>query len=260
MAFAGAGGGQNLCQSNWIRDKGFGMGQYVPRLVSPITGQEVAAPRAARFAFVPTPANMARWQGWWRLANIEQAVAFAAVTVITIGITSALAYDLLSGHPNLPNGIAFLGVEGAALEARVGRWFAVLFWLVGAFSLFTAAMGIVDYTSRLAADVLVSTYVGRRGVSESRVYFWIVWALVGVGVAILGAGADQPLVLLVISASVGGTMMCIYSALLIVLNRRCLMAPLRISPPRVAVLAWSTVFYGWLATLTILQQLRHLVG
>ena len=26
MVFAGAGGGQNLCQSNWIRDKGFGMG------------------------------------------------------------------------------------------------------------------------------------------------------------------------------------------------------------------------------------------
>jgi hypothetical protein len=32
LAFAGAGGGQNLCQSNWIRDKGFGMGVYVPRL------------------------------------------------------------------------------------------------------------------------------------------------------------------------------------------------------------------------------------
>ncbi len=39
MVFAGAGGGQNLCQSNWIRDKGFGMGKYVPRLVSPITGR-----------------------------------------------------------------------------------------------------------------------------------------------------------------------------------------------------------------------------
>src|SRR5688500_16853082 len=35
LAFAGAGGGQNLVQSNWIRDKGFGMGTYVPRLVSP---------------------------------------------------------------------------------------------------------------------------------------------------------------------------------------------------------------------------------
>jgi hypothetical protein len=30
LAFAGAGGGQNLVQSNWMRDKGFGMGSYVP--------------------------------------------------------------------------------------------------------------------------------------------------------------------------------------------------------------------------------------
>ena len=44
LAFAGAGGGQNLVQSNWIRDKGFGMGSYVPRLVSPVTGEPEAAP------------------------------------------------------------------------------------------------------------------------------------------------------------------------------------------------------------------------
>ena len=44
LVFAGAGGVNNLAQSNWIRDKGFGMGIYIPRIVSPITGEEVAAP------------------------------------------------------------------------------------------------------------------------------------------------------------------------------------------------------------------------
>jgi hypothetical protein len=44
MAFAGAGGGQNLCQSNWIRDKRFGMGAYVPRIVSPATGHSEVWP------------------------------------------------------------------------------------------------------------------------------------------------------------------------------------------------------------------------
>ena len=34
-AFAGAGGVHNLIQSNWIRDKGYGMGARIPRLVSP---------------------------------------------------------------------------------------------------------------------------------------------------------------------------------------------------------------------------------
>ena len=44
IAFAGAGGANNLTQSNYIRDKGMGMGARIPRLVSPITGEEVAAP------------------------------------------------------------------------------------------------------------------------------------------------------------------------------------------------------------------------
>ena len=51
IAFAGAGGGQNLCQSNWIRDKGFGMGKYIPRLVSPVTGAEEAAPAPVSYIF-----------------------------------------------------------------------------------------------------------------------------------------------------------------------------------------------------------------
>jgi Mn2+/Fe2+ NRAMP family transporter len=34
LAYAGAGGTNNLVVSNWIRDKGFGMGKYAPRIVS----------------------------------------------------------------------------------------------------------------------------------------------------------------------------------------------------------------------------------
>ena len=35
IAFAGSGGCGNLAVSNWIRDKGMGMGAYIPRIVSP---------------------------------------------------------------------------------------------------------------------------------------------------------------------------------------------------------------------------------
>jgi hypothetical protein len=142
----------------------------------------------------------------------------------------------------------------------VGPWFGVLFWLIGALSLFTAAMGIVDYTSRLVADVLASGLMRTRPVSESRVYFWVVWGLVLTGAAVLIAGVDQPLVLLVISACVGGTTMSVYSALLIVLNRRHLVPALRVGGFRLALLAWSALFYGYLAVLTVLQEARRLLG
>ena len=62
LAAAGAGGANNLVQSNWIRDKGFGMGRYVPRIVSPITGQEEAAPDGERLSFPQDEANLGRWR------------------------------------------------------------------------------------------------------------------------------------------------------------------------------------------------------
>ena len=118
-------------------------------------------------------------------------------------------------------------------------------------------MGIIDYTSRLAADVLKTTY--RPGASESRMYFWLVWGLVGLGCAILLAGLSQPITLLVISASTGGTMMFLYSFLLIALNRRMLPPAIRIGRFRTATLVWSTLLFGLLAALTIYTQGRTLL-
>ena len=257
IAFAGSGGAQNLCQSNWIRDKGFGMGQYVPRLVSPVTGaREAKDATATSYIFETTPANMARWRSWWRFANVEQVFSFVLVTIITIGLTSLLAHSTLFGRPDLPNNVSFLQIEAQQLRAAVAPWFGVLFLAIGAFSLFGSAMGIIDFTSRLAADILKTTYV--PGASESRVYFWLVWGMVGLGCAILLAGVSQPLTLLVISASTGGTMMFLYSFLLIVLNRRMLPPAIRIDGFRTATLMWSTLMFGTLAVLTIYTQVQTL--
>ena len=109
IAFAGAGGGQNLAQSNWIRDKGFGMGRYHPRLVSPVTGHEEAGSQTAGYVFEPTEENLARWRRWWRFANIEQASSFVLVTILTITFTSLIAFSSVFGVPGLENSIDFLG-------------------------------------------------------------------------------------------------------------------------------------------------------
>jgi hypothetical protein len=261
LAYAGAGGGQNLCQSNWIRDKGFGMGHYVPRLVSPVTGKEDAASgSAAGYVFVPEGENLLRWKRWWRFANTEQAVTFGLATVVTIVLSSLLAHSTLFGTPGLSNDVGFVREEGEVLQSQVGGWFGVLFWLIGAFSLFSAATGIVDYTSRLAADVLKSTYLRGSRLPESRLYFWLVWGLVAIGVTILGLGLDQPLVLLVVSACVAGLMMFVYSGLLLYMNRKALPAPLKVRSYRAAALVWAVGLFGVLSVLTVRQQIENLFG
>ncbi|HET6258095.1 Nramp family divalent metal transporter [Pseudonocardia sp.] len=257
LAFAGAGGGQNLVQSNWIRDKGFGMGHYVPKIVSPLT-KEVEARGRVGYVFLPTEQNMTHWRGWWRFANREQLYTFVLISFVSIVFMSLLAYATVFGNDTVTNNIAFLQVEGQVLMERVGTWFGYFFWIVGAVALFSAALGIVDYTSRLAADVLKTMYF--PNVSESKVYAGLVWGLVVIGIIVISAGFSQPITLAVISACTGGTMMFIYSALLIAINRKMLPKPIRIGGFRIAALVWSFLLFGVLAVLTVQQQLGKLLG
>ncbi|GGP09766.1 Nramp family divalent metal transporter [Nonomuraea glycinis] len=259
IAYAGAGGGQNLCQSNWIRDKGFGMGLYVPRLVSPVTGQEEAA-ASTGFQFAPTKANLDRWRAWWRFANIEQASTFALVSFLTIALMSMLAYSTVFGREGLANGIDFLQVEGQVLQEVVAPWFGVLFWVIGALALFASAMGIVDYTSRLASDVLKTVYLRDRAISVNRIYFLLVWGAAVVGTLILLAGFDQPLILLVFSASFAAVMMFVYSILLIILNRRSLPDAIKVRSYRLGALIWSVAFFGTLTVIVVFQQIQRIFG
>ncbi|MFD2092062.1 Nramp family divalent metal transporter [Blastococcus deserti] len=257
LAFAGAGGGQNLCQSNWIRDKGFGMGSYVPKIVSPVTGHPEAAPSTG-FVFEPTPENLGRWNRWWRFANVEQLTTFVLITFITITFTSLLAYATVFGREDLASDISFIQAEGEALNETVGGWFGTFFWVIGAISLFAAALGIVDYTSRLAADVLKTAYL--KGWNESKLYFGLVWGLVLIGCVVLLSGLSQPLILLVISAVTGGLMMFIYSALLLLVNKRTLPKEIQPGAGRVAALIWAFLLFGFLSVLTFNQQLQNLFG
>ncbi|MEV0380857.1 Nramp family divalent metal transporter [Nonomuraea sp. NPDC050643] len=259
IAYAGAGGGQNLCQSNWIRDKGFGMGLYVPRLVSPVTGHEEAA-ASTGFQFPPTKENLARWKQWWRFANIEQAWTFAMVSFVTIALMSMLAYSTVFGREGLENSIAFLEVEGQVLQEVVGPWFGILFWVIGALALFASAMGIVDYTSRLASDTIKTVYLRDKTVSVNRVYFFTVWAMALIGSGVLLAGFDQPLILLVFSACFAAVMMFVYSILLIILNRRALPEAIRVRSYRLGALIWSVAFFGTLTVIVVIQQAQKLFG
>ena len=78
LAAAGAGGANNLVQSNWIRDKGFGMGKLraADRLPHHRPGGG-GARRASASASRRTRQNLGRWKVWWKRANLEQFVSFA---------------------------------------------------------------------------------------------------------------------------------------------------------------------------------------
>jgi uncharacterized protein YhhL (DUF1145 family) len=197
------------------------------------------------------------------VANQEQLVSFVAITIVTIVLMSLLAYSTVLGA-DAENNISFLQAEGEALNQRVGTWFGYLFWIIGATSLFAAALGIVDYTCRMVADVLRVCYLrDSERWSESRIYFVCVWVSVVWSAIILLTITSQPLILLIISASIGGFMMFIYSGLLILINKRSLSPTIRITGFRTATMVWSVLLFGVFSVIAIQGQwdnIKDLLG
>ena len=260
LVFAGAGGANNLVQSNWIRDKGYGMGAYIPKIVSPVTGEDQAAPSTGTMVRQDEE-NIARFKGWFRQASKEQLVSFWAICVGSIVIFSVLAYSTIFGK-NISEAadFDFIKGEGEVLKDVVGSWFGTFFWIFGSLSLALVALGVVDYVSRLVADVVKTLYTpDSEKWTESRIYFSIVWSMVAIGVLVLLMGFDQPLVLLVLSACLNGMVMFIYSILLIRLNRRSLPAAIRVTGFRLGTLFFAVAFYGFFAGWLIIVQTRGAV-
>jgi hypothetical protein len=260
IVFAGAGGAINLVQSNYIRDKGFGMGYYIPRIVSPLTGEEVAEP-ATGSMMRQDEANLERWRGWWRVANIEQFTTFWVICVFSISIFSMVAYSTVYGR-----GLAeaadftFIQAEGEALKNIVGGWFGNLFWIFGTLSLLLTALAIIDNISRLVADALKTIHLANSSISESRVYFIVVWSMLAIGVAILLAGFDQPLFLLVLSSVLNGFVMIVYIAMLLVLNRKALPEAIKLTGVRLGMMVVCLLFFTFFAGWLIIASVQGLLG
>ncbi len=261
LVFAGAGGVNNLAQSNWIRDKGFGMGVYIPRIVSPITGEEAAAPATGTMVRQDAE-NLRRFRGWWVVANKEQLVSFWFICIFSITIFSLLAYSTVYGRSISDQAnLSFIKAEGEILKQIVAPWFGTFFWVFGSLSLILVALGTIDYIARIVADVLKTVYLqNNERWSESRMYFVVAWATILAGSAILLSGFNQPLLLLVIAACSNGVVMFVYSILLIQLNRRGLPPALRVSGVRLGMLVFATAFYGFFAGWLILVQIQSYTG
>jgi hypothetical protein len=249
IAFAGAGGASNLVQSNWIRDKGLGMGAHMPKIVSPITGEEEAAPSIG-YMMRTDEENVRRFKGWWKVANQEQIFTFVILGLLTlIGLSVLVASVLPQGTYGEPGDIAFLQKEAQALANQIGTWFEYFFYIAGFAVLFSTNIGIIDYVSRLTADTLKTGYLAESEFwTESKIYFVIAWIMCIAGSAILFAGLEQPLVLLIIASSGGGVVMFFYSGMLIWLNRRALPEPVRLKGVRLVAMVITFVFFAVLST------------
>ena len=238
IAFAGAGGANNLTQSNYIRDKGLGMGSRMPKVVSPITGEEQAAPSLG-YTFPVTEENLRRWRGWWSVANREHFITFFVIGCSLMIALSVLVWSTV-GSRGIGTDLEFIRTESQILGNQIAPWFQSFFLFAGMVVLFSTSIGIMDYVSRLSASELkISFFPDSQTITESRIYFALAWLIAISGSIILLLGLEAPLVLLIISASGAGVVMAFYLGLLIRLNTRVLPDPIKLRGWRLWVM-WPT--------------------
>jgi hypothetical protein len=243
VVFAGAGGCNNLVQSNYIRDKGLGMGIRIPRIVSPITGEEEARPSLG-YKFPLNEENMRRWRNWWKVANQEQLITFYILGLLILIGLAVLLNSALGIEPDAEADITFLREEARVLADQLGTWFEYFFYLAGFAVLFSTNVGVVDWTSRLTADSLKVNFLARSQFwSESKIYVTVVWIICIGGSLIIWTGIE-PLILLILSATGGGFMMFLYSGLLILLNRRFLPDPIKLKSWRLVGMVVAFLIYA----------------
>jgi hypothetical protein len=255
VAFAGAGGTTNLGQSNFIKDKGYGMGQFIGRITSPLTGQEEAT-ASTGFLFPDTPENRRRWSGWWRSANIEHTISFYLTCVICLCLMSLLTYSLfydstgakLPGMDRYAKGLSFVWGQATVIGERAtgGGLLKLGFLVMGIAVLLTTELGVLDATARISTDIVKINYLRDNDRwSLSKLYYLFLWGEILLGTVILLFVTKEPLVLLVTSAAMNGFVMFVYSFLLLYLNGWVLPSRLRMSWLRMLAIGWSVLFFGY---------------
>lgn len=251
-AYSGVGGVGNLTLSNWARDKGFGMGQVVGFIPTAVAGQTV--PLAHRGSvFAPDAASMARWRGWWRIVRADQYGVFFIGAILGMALPAILYTAMIPAGEDI-RGPGIAARLADAMGPGTGLAFSIAF--MGAWLLFKAQLDILEGTVRAVTDILWtgSRRVRRWTKGDVRLLYYsvlgvfVAWGLVALGLA-------QPIVLLQLSANVGGVVMVLAALHILYVNTT--MLPPELRPPlwRRAALVLTAVFYGGFVTLWVSSAL-----
>lgn len=268
LAFAGAGGTLNLGQSNYVKDKGYGMGHYIGRITSPLTGKAETVEETG-YHFHHTPENLSRWRDWWRAANIEHGFSFLLTCVVTLFLLAMIAYSLLYDEQgqlrdharNLKGGMDFIFAQSLMLrDYPAGNVLRYCYLFAGAAVLLTTELGVLDCVARISADLVRVNFVrDSQRWTVSRLYFIFLWSEIALGSIILLMGIEEPKALIQISAALNGGVMFLYSLLLLYMNSKILPRSLAITPLRFVAIVWACAFFGYFTVQALRLSLIPLV-
>jgi hypothetical protein len=165
--YAGGGGLSNSTYSNYVRDKGWGMGRSVGAIASAVGGKDIRLSHLGT-VFPVTEKSLTRWRGWWRYVVTDQVLIWAPGCFVGMALPALISMEYSRYSPlyNTPSNERFdwaqavISADGLRHAPEFSPlvssffWFAMVF--VGLMVLLPSQMSIVDDFSRRWTDVIWS--------------------------------------------------------------------------------------------------------
>ena len=255
-ATAGSGGIGNLTVTNWVRDKGFGMGSKVGAIPSAVGGIEIQLSHVGT-VFPATGANLVRWREWLRYVHADQIWVWGLFCFLGMFLNVNLATAII------PHGTDLQGLAAGAYQAEYlrkiwpGFWFLTLF--NGFWILFKTQLGNTDILVRTITDALwMSSSRAREWKRGIRAIYYGILLLFSVwGIIVLRSAS--PFQLFKILANMAGIVLMIAGVQIFLVNRRFLPPVLRPRSWREAGLLLCSAFYAFFAYFVVRDLIRSLI-
>jgi hypothetical protein len=248
-ATAGSGGLGNLTVTNWVRDKGFGMGAKVGAIPSAIAGHEIRLSHVGSI-FKVDATSLGRWREWMRYVTVDQIWIWGLFCFVGMFLNVNLATHLV------PQGTDLQGLGAGAYQAEYLRklwpalWFLTLF--NGFWILFKTQLGNTDILVRTVTDALWMSSRRVRRWKGGQIQ-WVYYAILGAFTvwAFLAINLASPMTLFKLLANVAGIVLAISGVQIFWVNRRFLPPALR--PPlwREVLLLTCSAFYAFFSFFVI---------
>ena len=267
--YAGGGGLANSLYSNFVRDKGWGMGSRVGAIPSAIGGKNVALSHLGA-VFPITPENLRKWRGWWKYIIVDQVFLWAPGCFVGMALPALMSLQfaphstLYRQHEKMDWAQSVISADGLrhlpGVGPALGFWLWTAMLLIGLLVLLPSQMSVVDEVSRRWTDVIWSASGAvRRNMEHGQVKFiyyailsaYVVWSVTSL---YLFSTYGTPKLMTLVIANIGNLSIGFSALQILVVNRRLLPAALRPRWYHQAGIAACGAFYLGIAALVFVEK------
>jgi len=226
FAYSGAGGNLNLTQSIYIKEKGYGMGQYAQKIAGLFKqGKQEQEIALEGTDFIMNEQAKTHFTLWWKLISIEHGLVFWFIGLVSILLLMLLSYTTTYGQGSNTQGIQFVMHEAQAITRSISPFIGSLFLFIISIMLFQTQLGVLDSTSRIMAENTAIIKIGqkkKKTIHLSKIYFFFVWMQIFFGILLFLLGISEPKTLIVLGACLNAIAMFVHIGLVSFLNQRAL--------------------------------------